>query len=288
MNTTSNPIFLGGLFKSGTSLLRAMVGQHSNIASGLETTWFDVDWEGRTGPGGKPIEAYFQQQANWFDFSEDKVNSMAAESANIHEFISRLLDAYAESQGKPRWAEKTPGNVRHIDRIMSGWPGARFVHIIRNPLDVLASLRESNKWDDAETFSTLWCSFFGAVEDFRQQGVITAENYLEIRYEGLITDAEGTMRGVMDFVGEPWEEAVAHFEGKSDDYQKVLDQTGIASSTLERLAKPITNERIAIWRRVLSESDIEAVRERMDQQGRLELFDRIVDEANRFSADLVA
>lgn len=36
------PIFIGGLYKSGTSLLRAMLGQHSNIASGLETFWFDL------------------------------------------------------------------------------------------------------------------------------------------------------------------------------------------------------------------------------------------------------
>ena len=41
------PIFIGGMFKSGTSLLRAMLGQHSAIASGLETYWFDWDWAAR-------------------------------------------------------------------------------------------------------------------------------------------------------------------------------------------------------------------------------------------------
>ena len=41
----TSPIFIGGLFKSGTTLLRAMLGQHSAIASGLETQWFKMDWE---------------------------------------------------------------------------------------------------------------------------------------------------------------------------------------------------------------------------------------------------
>ena len=43
------PIFIGGIFRSGTTLLRAMLGQHPNIAAGLETYWFDIDWDDLVG-----------------------------------------------------------------------------------------------------------------------------------------------------------------------------------------------------------------------------------------------
>ena len=35
----SSPAFVGGMYKSGTSLLRAMLGRHSRIFTGLETQW---------------------------------------------------------------------------------------------------------------------------------------------------------------------------------------------------------------------------------------------------------
>ena len=35
-------IFIGGMYKSGTSLLRSMIGQHSAVFSGLETNWFKL------------------------------------------------------------------------------------------------------------------------------------------------------------------------------------------------------------------------------------------------------
>jgi hypothetical protein len=38
-------IFIGGMFKSGTSLLRVMLGQHLAISAGLETAWFQLDWD---------------------------------------------------------------------------------------------------------------------------------------------------------------------------------------------------------------------------------------------------
>ena len=40
----SSPVFIGGMYKSGTSLLRAMLGRHSRLFAGLET-------QARPGPG---------------------------------------------------------------------------------------------------------------------------------------------------------------------------------------------------------------------------------------------
>ena len=57
------------------------------------------------------------------------------------------MDELARKEGKPRWAEKTPGNIAHIDRIWKAWPDAQIVHIIRDPRDIFASLVEAKKWD---------------------------------------------------------------------------------------------------------------------------------------------
>ena len=57
---SSNPIFVGGYFKSGTSLLRALLGQHPDIASGLETHWFAIDPSAGIGRAGETLSAHVE------------------------------------------------------------------------------------------------------------------------------------------------------------------------------------------------------------------------------------
>lgn len=275
MASTSSPIFIGGLFKSGTTLLRAMIGNHSRIASGLETYWFDVNWNARQGQNGEPIESYFKRLAKFYDLSEADVLEMGRSAENIHDFLNRLLGIYARTTGKARWAEKTPGNVCHMDRIFSGWPQARVLHIIRDPKDVLASLRESNKWDQPRVFAEKWCAFLPRVEAARKAGLLNEQNYFEVRYESLVNHPEPETRRILEFLGEPWESSVADFAGKDQDYEKVLEVTGRESSTLARLKQPLGQDRIGIWRHILSKEDIDGMRSAIRTAGHEDLLSTI-------------
>ena len=274
--TTANPIFIGGFFKSGTSLLRAMIGQHSQIASGLETYWFDVDWENNKAPNGQSLDEYIKLQANFFEIDETTVRSFAQQSADIYTFISRLLEAHSQKSNKSRWAEKTPGNVCHIDRILKYWQNPKIVHILRDPRDVFASLCQSNKWDTPESFADKWCPFFQTIERFKKDGLLTPEHYLMISYEHLITNPVESMQQVIRFLDEEWEDGVAQFKGKSDDYEKVLKHTGRVSSTLERLSKPLTQKRIDIWKDVISEETLNALYQEMDKQNCRLIFEQAI------------
>ena len=246
-----SPIFIGGLFKSGTTLLRTMIGQHSAIASGLETYWFDLDWDG---PRDAAFEERVQRLAKFYAVSQQEMDSyLSAPSAEG--FLDLLLSAFAQQQGKKRWAEKTPGNVLHMDRIVAAWPDAKIVHIIRDPRDVFASLRQAGKWDSVDEFISRWSLFLGTAEKTKQAGTIGPDCYLEIRYEDLVGRPEETMRCVIDFVGEPWEPAVGRFAGNSDEFERVREVTGKESTTLKRLGEPISEKRVAIWREVLGRRD---------------------------------
>src|SRR4051794_14011535 len=125
------------MFKSGTSLLRAMLGQHSAIASGLETYWFDWQWSARESDSMKVM---YCRLAHFFDMRVAEVSALAMKSNSAEAFLSGLMSEVAQRQGKPRWAEKTPGNIAHADRIWKAWPDAQIIHIIRDPRDVFASL----------------------------------------------------------------------------------------------------------------------------------------------------
>ncbi|HEV7276277.1 MAG TPA: sulfotransferase [Devosiaceae bacterium] len=266
------PVFVGGMFKSGTTLLRAMLSQHSAIASGLETYWFSWNWEQRQGP---QFQEALDRLSTFFDLDREALIALAQAAPTSEDFLDRMMRMVAERDGKPRWAEKTPGNVAHVDRIWAHWQDAQVVHIIRDPRDIFASLVEARKWDTAEDFASRWCDIVGQGERLRVRLQPSSDRYLAIRYEELIGSPENTMRTVVSFLGETWEPAAAKFEGRAEDFQKVRDATGKESTTLARLRQPLGGERVGIWERVLSESQVEDIRAAVASRGFGDLYEQI-------------
>ena len=273
------PIFIGGMFKSGTSLLRAMLARHSAISAGLETAWFELNWKAELGRGGEALADYVSRTAGFYDEDPAIAKKMAAESPDPESFIDQLLGAKARRDGSHRWAEKTPGNVRQAARIFRHWPDARMIHIIRDPRDIFASLRQAGKWDTVDDFARRWCNTFGDWEGFKSTGVATAKNSLEIRYESLVRAAAATMGGVLEFLGEAWQPAVAEHDGRAGDFEQVLAATGKASSTLQRLAEPLSASRIGIWRETLTAKEMSAAQAFAGERGLGDIYQRCFAEA---------
>lgn len=262
------PIFIGGLFKSGTSLLRAMLGQHSAIASGLETYWFDLNWKSKDDEFWERINLL----SKFYEADENETHNLVDESENVAQFLNNFLTKYTVRLSCQRWVEKTPGNIKHLDRIFQYWPDAKVIHIIRDPRDVFASLREAKKWDSLDKYVALWCDFFQKAERFKAENRSKNEQIMEVRYEDLVLDSVTTMKSVLKFIGEPWEDAVAQFMGKNEDYEKVLKYVGKASTTLDRLRSPLTKSRVGIWKMVLKKEELKELENQIKKMGLLDLM----------------
>jgi hypothetical protein len=269
------PIFIGGLYKSGTTLLRAMLGQHSAIASGLETYWFDIDWSNQ---GSEEFLGRIGLLREFYGIDGDVMDGFIRSSSNTVEFLNHLLGHYTAVQGKRRWAEKTPGNICHIEDIRLGWPDAKIIHIRRDPRDVFASLKQARKWDTVQEFTGHWCRMIGDAESAKSELHLDRDCFLEVRYEDLVLQPDLNMRKVMEFVGENWEQAVADFRGKGDDFYTVRKSTGKASTTLERLQQPLSRQRVGIWKEVVDAAELDQIRKVVETKGLLKVFDRMTAE----------
>lgn len=103
----SDFVFVGGAGHSGTSLITAMLGAHPKIYS-------------------IPIETYAFRR----DLPENE--------------IRRKLETLARACDKPDVSyicEKSPSHIRKCSQIAAVYPTAKFVLIIRDPRDVVASFR---------------------------------------------------------------------------------------------------------------------------------------------------
>jgi hypothetical protein len=269
MPVNTSPVFVGGFFKSGTSLLRAMLGQHSNIASGLETYWFQIDLN-----DSDKLQKKISQLAKFYEISVEIIQNIAGNSISQACFLDYFMSEVAARQGKKRWLEKTPGNILHIENIFAYWPKAQFLHIVRDPRDIFASQLEAKTVSSPEEFARKWSQFAPAEDKFSNNVQESDGRFFEIRYESLVNRSEEEIRRILLFLGERWEGQVAKYSGNRDDFNKVLDVTGKKSTTLQRLATPLTKSRVGIWRQVLTAKDLTRLEKALSGHNCLDIFHR--------------
>lgn len=249
-----------------------MLGQHTNIATGLETFWFNIQikpssarsargsaddsvrfWDGTR---REPLEVQLKRLASFFDVEESITNEIAAASQTPAEFLDRFMTQYARQNGKRRWAEKTPPNVLYMRDIFEYWKNARFIYCIRDPRDVYSSLKRVHNYEGVDEFVKLWIHFTDSYHREADGNARIKNNVIEIRYEDLIINPRNTMEKILSFVGEPWEEAVATFNGRPSDLSKVRQYAGKNSTTLERLSRPMEKTRVGAWKEEVGEEKL--------------------------------
>jgi hypothetical protein len=115
-----------------------------------------------------------------------------------------IMTSLAARDGKQIWCEKTPMYVHHIAALAVAFPGARFIHVIRDGRDCAASFHRRWRYNPVRTIYR-WKR---AVRAGRTQGAALGGRYREVRYESLTADPVANLRGLCEFLEIPFEPAI--------------------------------------------------------------------------------
>ena len=240
------PIFVGGMPRSGTTLLRAMLDRHPNIACGPELRAIPA----LAAFTSQTRSAYADVLAGHYGL--DPADYDAAGRALIESFLTPYLSA----QKKKRVAEKTPANVLHFKELWRLFPDAYFIHVVRDGRDVTASLKNM-PWRDPKTGKVLEMISNSAVAGLTWKQHIDAAhsaktvigNYFEFRYEDLVAEPEAQLRQLMRFLEEPWCDDMLHFEEGKNIF------AGADEASAPQIAKPLYQSSVSRWRNDLTKDD---------------------------------
>jgi protein-tyrosine sulfotransferase len=276
VNIVGSPIFIGGLMRSGTSLLRKMLGQHKNIFSGLETFWFELNWSSGLARSNEPLDVYLYRLGKFYEIDDKEILFLFNQCSSGEDFLTELMTSAMKKNNKSRWLEKTPANILHLDRIYSYWSNSKVIHILRDPRDVFASYKNNNKYGKPYDYGRLWSKYIGAAEDFKATLNQIPEQYIELRYENLVNEPMLYMKKILEFIDEPWDPVVSSFKGDNKDYELVKKHAKHRSTTLKQLANPLTNERIGTWKSILNDKEINEARLAIENTKLRNKFDELV------------
>jgi hypothetical protein len=252
--------FVVGVGRSGTTLLRLMLDAHPQLAIGPETQWVsDVI------NVADPVSAIVGSRT-WGDFGldPDEFTRRAADQ-DLAGVLRAFYGLYAESQGKTRWGEKTPGYVRNMDSIAAVLPEARFVHLIRDGRDVALSRRARGMGADKPMTKTanLWRR---RIEDARKQAHGLDGRYVELRYEDLVADPEPHLRSICDFIDLEFDSAMLrHDKGAEERLAELGDLEAVGGRQARnaderagahaRAKQGATTARTGAWRTEMDDGD---------------------------------
>lgn len=162
-------VFLCGTMHSGTTLLLRLLIAHGDVYATLRET-----------------EA-FMRHSPWRDL--------------------RQLRLACTAQGKHVLVEKSPEHLVHLDRIRAAVPGARFIVMVRDGRDVVASLRARHGWQFQRAFDA-WFELARVAA-----AALPSADVALVRYEDLVTAPEATLRRVCRFLGIEFEPRMLAIDG---------------------------------------------------------------------------
>ncbi len=205
MDRIESPIFLVGSVRSGTTLLGDMLGHHPDIAFPGEFE-LAVDY---MGPDGETPD--LAEYHAWLEVDRHFLwHKLEIDHALDYRQLLRSFLGQMASQGRDAakpWIGVTVH--RHYRNLVDLWPEARFIHLVRDPRDVGASIIVMGWAGNPYTAARQWSETEEEWERTRSR--IPEERRFEVRFEDLAADPRGVLAGICEFAGVPYREEMMSY-----------------------------------------------------------------------------
>lgn len=212
-----SPFFIVGVGRSGTTLLMSMLNAHPDVAMLAETHFVRrYIIHTRRMPVHEAIQTVKQDhQLKRFDFEiEDYLRTQDSHNLDRADWIDlywAILDHVRELKGKNIVGDKDPKLVQYLPALKHFFPQAKILHIVRDPRDVVLS-RQKAGWSRDRSLISHGLTYrlqYGL--GHKQGSRLFGENYLEIKYEALITEPHTTLSKVCDLIGVQYDPQMLNF-----------------------------------------------------------------------------
>ena len=259
MMTSERPIFIVGVHRSGTTLLRYMLCSHPRIYIPPESDFIPRFFRRPQAPlerqqAMRVLETIFSScrfVQEWQGERPDPTAFVASLPDLLPAtFLDTLYRRYVSQFGAQRWGDKTPIYTSYMDLLAQLFPSAQFIHLIRDGRDVALSMIE--KWGKSERHIDLYFAARSWKRRLRQAFAsatrLGRDRYYELRYEQLAADPEPWLREICSFLGEEYVPAMVepHILGRErirpDGFHAAVRQ-------------PPSTGRVARWRGEMSPAD---------------------------------
>ncbi len=226
----ARPVLIVGMPRSGTTLVERILAAHAGIH-----------------PGGEREDflRLFQAVPGWLECDEPLPEVLRRLDPGR---LAALRRHYGERLARAcplelRLTDKLPGNYLRLGLVAALAPGARVVHLSRDPMDVglscfVTRFRSGQNWSfDLGHIGLVYREYARLMDHWR---AVRPLPMLELAYEDLVADPEPQVRRLLDFLDLPWESACLDFHRQA---------TTVRTASLWQVRQPLYASSVGRWRR---------------------------------------
>jgi tetratricopeptide (TPR) repeat protein len=231
-HSSSEPIFIVGLPRTGTTLLERILGSHSDVHAAGELSNFAVQMtqQLRQTPGNQAL-------------SRDQLVRHSTELD-----FERLGSAYIESTrpttGKlPRFVDKLPLNFLYVGLIRLALPRAKIIHVSREPMDTCYAIykrlfQDAYPWSySQEELGRYYLAYRRLMAHWNE---VLPDAIHHVTYEELVSDTEVQAQQLLKFCDLPWQPQCLRY------YEQAQTTTTASAS---QVRQPVYRSSIGLWRK---------------------------------------
>lgn len=251
------PMFLTGMPRSGTKLLRGLLTQHPRVripAAETDFLPFLDRWVTREGrPDSAPqFERMFQAMRNAAYFQFRGRNAAAFDWTAWRERCEGRYDVAGLFEGFVRyelhvdrgsgivWGDKSPAYVRCVPLLLRHFPQARIIHLVRDVRDYCVSIRKA--WNkDIRRAAYRW------EQDVHQAHMDCASHprrCLEVHYEHLLQHPDREMRRICVFLGLPYLGSLTDLSRPVENYGDAAGHARIMRHNFNKFEQRLSSDEI--------------------------------------------
>jgi hypothetical protein len=249
------PIFIVGAMRSGTTLLRLMVNEHPDVAIPAESHFLatlfrtfgpDAVLDGPTLAQALAIVAASPEWQRDFAHTERELHDAVGNAPlHLHAFVDRVFRLEVAATGKARWGDKTPAYLFRVPDLLTCFPQATVVAVVRDPRDAYLSLVTRNwvgtsTWDVARYLER--CARL--VRRWSEQ--YPPDRFTTVHYEDLVLRPEVALPPLCEVLGLTYVAAMSDFHAHAAQHVQQWELDIGAHTKLLRSPQATDVER---WRR---------------------------------------
>ena len=213
----SGPLFMVSMWRSGSSLLYALLNKHPQVALMYEADLLLL----------KPVflkPAVFCDWRERWEFWNEVFHRHGMNFTDVGGGISDFAEAfaaahqlYAQRRGATIWGDKSPNYYDRLNEMADDFPDARFILVWRDPKGTANSILRAASLGNGY-FRRKGAAFCGLLGDevFKRECdrlLARGKAVCQVNYEDLIANTPSVMRRVCEFLQIPYDDSLATLEG---------------------------------------------------------------------------
>jgi hypothetical protein len=247
----NNSFFIVGVGRSGTSLLQSILSSHSKIRMPPETGFLRNAFFSFTKHEDFTFERFIGLYPRLERFSETVFGNLSRPFSDELSFYCTILNASNEQI----IGDKDPRLIEYIGGTSKMFPEAKFIHLIRDPRDVLLSKKKAQWSKGRPSWYHIFANYVQLKLGEWQGRQLPADKYLIITYEDLLNAPEDTVAEICGFLNVNFEQQMLSFQEKAKELVSE-EETQWKKETMGPLLKNNTGKwkgKLAYWEVALTE-----------------------------------